>query len=62
MSKKKVGVVLLVVGVLLILVSAVADPLGLGGNPGIGMKQLAGMVVGVVIAAFGLLRLRSRSA
>ena len=60
MSDKTVGVVLLVAGVLLFLVSAAADPLGIGGYPGIGMKQLAGIVVGVVIAALGMVRLRSR--
>jgi hypothetical protein len=62
MSDKTVGVVLLVAGVLLFLVSAAADPLGIGGYPGIGMKQLAGIVVGVVIAALGMVRLRSRKA
>jgi hypothetical protein len=60
MSDKTVGVVLLVAGVLLFLVSAAADSLGIGGYPGIGMKQLAGIVVGVVIAALGMLKLRSR--
>jgi hypothetical protein len=60
MSKKTVAVVLLVVGVLLLLVSASADPLGIGGCPGIGMKQLAGIVVGVVLAATGIVRLRAR--
>jgi hypothetical protein len=62
MSDKTVGVVLLVAGVLLFLVSAAADPLGIGGYPGIGMKQLAGIVVGVVLAALGMVRLRSRKA
>ncbi|MCJ7442638.1 MAG: hypothetical protein MUO25_13830 [Thermoanaerobaculaceae bacterium] len=62
MSDKTVGVVLLVAGVLLFLVSAAADSLGIGGYPGIGMKQLAGIVVGVVIAALGMVRLRSRKA
>ena len=62
MSKKTVGVALLVVGVLLFLISAAADPLGIGGSPGIGMKQVAGIVVGVVLAAIGMVRLRSRQA
>ena len=59
MSKKTVAVVLVVVGVLLFLVSAAADPLGIGGHPGIGMKQVAGIVVGVVLAAIGMVRLRA---
>jgi hypothetical protein len=62
MSDKTVGVVLLVAGVLLFLVSAAADSLGIGGYPGIGMKQLAGIVVGVVLAALGMVKLRSRKA
>ena len=62
MSKKRVGVALVVVGVLLFLISAAADPLGIGGSPGIGMKQVAGIVIGVVLAAIGLVRLRSRQA
>jgi hypothetical protein len=62
MSKKTVAVALLVVGVLLFLVAAAADSLGIGGYPGIGMKQAAGIVIGVVLAAIGMVRLRSRQA
>ncbi len=62
MSNKTIGVVLLVVGVLLFLISATADSLGIGGSPGIGWKQGAGIVVGVVAAAIGMLRLRARAA
>jgi hypothetical protein len=54
MSKKTVAMVLLVVGVLLFLISAAADSLGIGGYPGIGMKQVAGIVVGVVLAAIAM--------
>ena len=60
MSNKTVGVALLVAGVLLFLISATADQLGIGGAPGIGWKQLTGMAVGVVVAALGMVRLRSR--
>jgi len=45
--------------VLLFLISAAADQLGIGGYPGIGLKQIAGIVVGVVLAAIGIVRLRS---
>ena len=58
MTKKSVAVILLVVGVLLFLISAAADPLGIGGYPGLGFKQIAGIVVGVVLAAVGIARLR----
>jgi hypothetical protein len=60
MSKKTIGVVLLVVGVLIFLISAAADSLGIGGSPGIGWKQMLGMGVGVVVAAAGMTNLRSR--
>lgn len=62
MSKKTAAVALLVVGVVLFLVAAAADPLGIGGYPGIGLKQLAGIVVGVVLAAVGIGRLRTTRA
>jgi hypothetical protein len=60
MSKRTIGVVLLVAGVLIFLISAAADPLGIGGAPGIGWKQILGMVVGVAVAAAGMTNLRSR--
>jgi hypothetical protein len=58
MSKKAVGTVLLLVGVLLFLVSVLADSIGIG-VPGFGWKQLVGLVVGVVLAAAGIVSLRS---
>jgi hypothetical protein len=62
MSNKATGIALLVFGVLVFLVSATADSLGLGGAPGIGWKQGAGIVVGVIFAAVGVGRLRSKVA
>lgn len=59
MSKRQRSVVILVVGVLLFLVSAGADTLGLGSAPGFGWKQLTGFAVGVVLAAIGVTGLRS---
>ena len=52
------AVALLVVGVLLFLISLSADALGFGPSPGIGLKQSAGAVVGVVLAAIGIVQLR----
>lgn len=60
MDSRQRGVVLLVVGVLLVLVSAAADPLGVGGAPGFGWKQITGVAVGVVLAAAGAASLRRR--
>ena len=58
MTNKQIGVAFLVVGVLLFLVALTADTLGLGSSPGLGMKQVAGAVVGVVIAAVGMRKVR----
>lgn len=54
MSRKAQGVVLLVIGVLLFLLSLAADPLGVGAAPGLGWKQIVGAVVGVVLAGAGM--------
>ncbi|MBZ5587786.1 MAG: hypothetical protein LAO05_04430 [Acidobacteriia bacterium] len=59
MSKTTMGKVMLVAGVLVFLVSATADSLGIGGAPGIGWKQIAGMLVGVAAAAAGAIQLRA---
>ena len=61
MANKNQGMILLVVGVLLFLVSVTADYLGIGGAPGFGWKQIVGVVVGVVIAAIGMIRLKKPS-
>ncbi len=58
MSNRFVGRAMLVAGVLIFLVSAAADQLGIGGAPGIGWKQLSGIALGVVIAGAGITRLR----
>jgi hypothetical protein len=60
LSTKATGVGFLVVGVVLLLISATADSLGIGGASGIGWKQVAGIVVGVAFVALGVVRLRSR--
>lgn len=59
MSNRFVGVLLLVAGVVLLLLSVGADPLGVGGHPGFGWKQIAGAIVGAVMAAVGAVRMRS---
>ncbi len=49
---------MLTVGVLLFLISLTADSLGIGGGTGIGWKQITGAVVGLIMAATGMYRLR----
>jgi hypothetical protein len=43
----------LAVGVLVVLVSALADVLRIGGEPGFGYKQGAGVLVGIAIIIVG---------
>jgi hypothetical protein len=52
---KVVGIVLLALGVLVVLVSVLADPIGLGGSPGFGFKQIVGTVAGAIAAIVGLI-------
>lgn len=51
--KKTVGGVLLGGGILLLILSLLADVLGVGSAPGFGYKQILGAVVGVVAAIRG---------
>lgn len=58
MQKKGSSIILIGVGIIILLVSLLADVLGIGGYPGIGFKQIIGAVVGAVIVIIGLRRLR----
>jgi len=51
--KKTVGVVLLVGGILLLILSLLADVIGIGGATGFGYKQILGAIVGIVAAVRG---------
>ncbi len=56
MSRKSVAIVLLVVGIVVLLVSASADIVGLGSDPNVfGYRQLAGSVAGAILALVGAL-------
>lgn len=57
-SKQKLAAPVLAAGVLMFLVALSADSLGLGANPGIGVKQIALAIVGVLAAAAGMVMLR----
>ncbi len=58
MEKRTLGIVLLVVGIVVLIVSVAADAIGLGGSPGFGYKQAAGTVVGVIAAVVGAILMR----
>jgi hypothetical protein len=56
MGSKTVGIVLLLLGLVIIVVSAAADPLGLGGgNVVFGPQQIIGTVAGAIVAIVGLI-------
>jgi uncharacterized membrane protein len=52
-NKKTIGIALLVVGVIVLIVSLAADPIGIGGADGFGYKQIVGAIVGVIVAIVG---------
>ncbi len=41
-------------GVLVVLIAAFADPMGLGRSPGFGWRQTLGVVVGALVVAAGV--------
>jgi len=53
-GKKTAGITLLVVGIAVLLLSLVADPIGIGGSPGFGPYQIVGTIVGAIVAVVGL--------
>jgi hypothetical protein len=49
--------IFLVVGIAIFLVSLLADSVGIGEGTGIGWKQITGSIVGLAIAAFGIVQM-----
>jgi len=58
MQRKTLGLIIIIIGIIILLISLFADSLGIGGYPGIGTKQTIGIVVGLVICIIGLLLCR----
>ena len=52
-NRKTIGIVLLAIGAVLLIGSLAADVIGIGGAPGFGYKQIAGTIVGVIVAVGG---------
>ena len=50
------------IGVLVVVVSVFADPLGLGRNPGFGRLQWLGVVIGALVALAGFYLRRRKAA
>jgi hypothetical protein len=53
MSKRTIGLGLIVLGVILLIGSLAVDALGMGTAPGIGWKQLTGAGIGVILVIVG---------
>jgi Mg2+ and Co2+ transporter CorA len=58
MSKRTIGIGLIVLGVIFAIVSLAADAVGLGHAPGLGWEQLTWACVGVIVALIGALVLK----
>jgi hypothetical protein len=58
MGKKGLSLILIVVGIIILLSSLLADMIGIGGYPGIGYKQIIGAIVGAVISIIGFILYR----
>jgi len=58
MGKKGLSLTLIVVGIIILFGSLLADAIGIGGYPGIGYKQIIGAIVGVVIGIIGFILYR----
>ena len=54
MDRKRLGWALVALGAVLVAVSALADPLGLGDGGGVGWKQITGIVVGAAVVLGGV--------
>jgi hypothetical protein len=60
-AKKSIGTLLLVIGIVALIVFAIADRIGIGENPGFGSVQIAGVIIGAVAAIVGLFFLCKRN-
>ncbi len=54
MSKRAWGAVIAVAGAVLLVVSVLADPIGVGGTDEFGWKQIAGAIVGGIVLVGGV--------
>ena len=51
--KRRLGFILIGVGIIVLLISIFADPLGIGGYPGFGTKQVMGTLFGIALEIIG---------
>ncbi len=53
-NKKLTSILMIVIGIALLIISLLADMIGLGGAVGFGWKQIVGTVVGAAAVVAGL--------
>ena len=54
-AKRTAGIVLLMVGIVILILSLTADLIGIGSNPGVGPYQIIGIIVGAIGIVVGLI-------
>lgn len=54
MNSKVVGIVLLVLGVVVAVLAAAADKIGIGNPSEFGVRQMVGLVVGAIVTLAGI--------
>jgi len=59
-ERKRYGTILLLLGAALVVLAALADPIGIGEGGGIGWKQIVGIVVGAAAMVLGAVWMRAR--
>jgi hypothetical protein len=63
MTRRRGGALFVAAGAIVLAVSALADPIGIGGGGSFGWKQTTGVIVGAALMGIGtLLALRRNSA
>lgn len=60
MNRKLGGGIVIAVGIALLVLSALADPIGVGGGGGFGWKQTTGVIAGAVVVVIGLALMYAR--
>jgi hypothetical protein len=53
-SKKTTGIVLFGAGAVILVLALAVHPIGIGGSPGLGWKQILGALGGAVLTVVGL--------
>jgi hypothetical protein len=58
---RTIGIILLIIGIIVLLLSVATDAIGIGSSPGFGTWQILGAIAGIVLAAVGAFLLRQKS-